>query len=349
MISDTKRELIAIEVIKILNKSTEYIQDNFSTTDKNPFYMSFYKGITSNLSDNCFVKNNEGDFIGFSSWLHGLNTTLGQSFFENVAHILSEGYKREFTSKSNTLLNVTLTQKQAIKNIIIDLKNSTESPNLNRENSLIFIDENQADLDANSFTADVFIESHKEIVAIELKSVRPNSGEMGGEKQKILQAKAALYKAFPEKQIKYYIGFPFDPTSDTPTGYDKVRLLDYLVDGNKYFASDEVLLANELWDNLSGSGNSMEQIFEIINAIATPEFLEKYNYLNDNQNRLKDATNYKTLLQKWHLFKEIELQDNIEDILDKTKDNPKAYKIFRQPVFENGKYNQSRFEYLKTL
>ena len=55
------------------------------------------------------------------------------------------------------------------------------------------------------------------------------------------------YNEFPGKEIHFYIGFPFDPTSNIPTGNDKVRFLDYLVDGSKYFALDEVLLANELW------------------------------------------------------------------------------------------------------
>jgi len=346
LIEDSKKEKIAIVVIKILYLRFENFPEDASNNRNAPFHCAFLKAFSNKLegkvSDISFL-------ISLSSWLHGLNTTLGQSFFENVAHILSDGYKREFTSKGKTLLKVTLTQKQAIGNIITDLKNSTELPNLSRENSLIFDDENQADLDANSFTADAFIESHEEIVAIELKSVRPNSGEMGGEKQKIVQAKAALYHEFPGKEIKYDMGFPFDPTSEAATGYDKCRFLDYLVDGKKYFASDEVLLANELWDYLSGDNGTMEQILEIINAIATPDFLDKYNYLNETQNRLNDARNYKNLLESWYLFKEIELLDNNEELLEKTEENPKAYRIFKQPVFKNGGYNLSKFDYLKKL
>ena len=346
MIEDYKKEKIAIVIIKILYLRFKNFPEDASNNRNAPFHCAFLKAFSNKLegkvSDIPFL-------ISLSSWLHGLNTTLGQSFFESVAHILSDGYKREFTSKSDTLLNVTLRQKQAIGDIITDLKNSTESPNLIRENSLIFDDENQAGLDANSFTADVFIESHTEIAAIELKSVRPNSGEMGGEKQKILQAKAALYNEYSGKEIKYYIGFPFDPTSDTPTDHNKNRFLDYLVDGKKYFALDEVLLANELWDYLSGDDGTMEQILEIINAIATPDFLDKYNYLNDNQNRLNDATNYRNRLEAWYLFKEIDLLDNNDELLEKTEDNPKAYRIFKQPVFKNGEYNLSKFDSLKKL
>lgn len=349
MISNDKKELIAFEVIKILQKSTDYIQENLITSDKNPFYASFYAGITSNVKGNCITEIYEPDFISFSSWLHGLNTTLGQSFLENIAHILSEGYKKEFSAKRNSLLKVTQIQKRNISNIITELINETEKPNLYRENNLIFNISTQPDLDANSFTVDVYIESSTNIIAIELKSVRPNSGEMGGEKLKILLAKAGLHNMFIGKEINYYIGFPFDPTSNTPIGHNKERFLDYLVDGSKYFAVDELLVANELWDFLSGDSNTMEQILEIINAIATPEFINKYNYLNNNSNRQNDTENYNILLNKWFLFREKDLLNNNAIILQKVRDNSRYTKILNQPVFKDGEYNSNRYDFLKQL
>lgn len=68
----------------------------------------------------------------------------------------------------------------------------------------------------------------------------------------------------PEKDIKFYVGFPFDPTSPTPTGYDKDRFFNYLVEFKKFFSHDEVLIGGELWDHLSGQPNTMEEILEII-------------------------------------------------------------------------------------
>lgn len=346
MIESPKKEKIAIEVIKTLFSRFENFPEDASNNRNAPFHEAFLKAFSNKLD------NRVSDipfFISLSSWLQGLNTTLGQSFFENVAHILSDGYKKEFTSKRNTLLRVTLAQKQAIADIITDLKNGTEPPSLRRENNLLFIVSNQPYLEANSFTIDVYIEYSTKITAIELKSVRPNAGEMGGEKQKILQAKAALYNEFQDKKIKYYIGFPFDPTSDSPTGHDKVRFLDSLIDGSKYFALDEVLLANELWDLLSGDNSTMEQILEIINAIATPEFMNKYNYLNETLNRSNDTEHYRNLLQEWFLFQEIDLLDNNAIILKKVKNNPRANRIFKQPIFKNGEYNSTRYDFLKNL
>ena len=123
---------------------------------------------------------------------------------------------------------------------------------------------NDQEVDSLAFTVDTYIERENAIIAIELKSVRPNSGEGKGEKQKILYGKAALKLANPDKEIKFFIGFPFDPTSEAATGYDKERFFNYLIEFKKFFASEEVLIASELWDFLSGSSGTMEDILEVV-------------------------------------------------------------------------------------
>lgn len=200
--------------------------------------------------------------IALASWLHGLNTSLGTGF-ENISHILSGGYKRKFTGVYK--LKVKMTQASKIENIIRDLKSDVHLPDLNRENGLIF---NYPDADQEiaslPFTVDTYIERGDEIIAIELKSVRPNSGEGRGEKQKILYGKAALKLQNPDKNIKFFIGFPFDPTSEKATEYDKKRFFDYLIEFKKFFAHEEVLIAGELWDLLSGNQGTMNDILNVI-------------------------------------------------------------------------------------
>jgi hypothetical protein len=204
--------------------------------------------------------------IALASWLHGLNTSLG-SGFESISHILSGGYKRKFTQQYS--LKVKDGQARKIENIIRDLKAGSQCPNLERENSLV-LKFNNSDNEINSlgFTVDTYIEKKKTITAIELKSVRPNSGEGRGEKQKILYGKSALQLANPDKEINFFIGFPFDPTSDTTTGYNKERFFDYLIEFKKFFDPREVLLAGELWDFLSGGKNTMDEILDVIEETA---------------------------------------------------------------------------------
>ncbi len=151
-------------------------------------------------------------------------------------------------------------------NTIVNRLKREGNPNLEEENTSIFADNILAGPTeaALGFTADVYLETDTLIEAIELKSVRPNSGEGRGEKVKILNGKAAFKLLSPEKVIRFYVGFPFDPTSPTPTGYDKERFFNHLIEFKKFFSYDEILIGGELWDHLSGQPNTMEEILEII-------------------------------------------------------------------------------------
>ena len=249
-ISKDKIEKISLEVIKVLFTRFEKFPEDASSNRNAPFHTAFLNAFADKFEGKV---SNLPFFISLSSWLHGLNTTLGQTFFENVAHILSDGEKRQYTSKKLGNLPITKQQKENINDLITALSTSQASPNPENENQKLFINENTEIVSAIDFSADVFIEDTAHITAIELKTVRPNSGEMRGEKQKILEGKAALFKKFTGKTIKFFIGFPFDPTNEeSETGYDKTRFLGSNINMNKFFAPDETLIAGELWDFLSG-------------------------------------------------------------------------------------------------
>jgi hypothetical protein len=342
------KEKISLEVIKTLISVIDSMSQNIPNNWDNPFFKGFSAMFTDKLqgkvSDTPF-------FISLSSWLQGLNTTLGQSFFENVAHILCEGEKREYTSKKLGNLKITQSQKGAITNIITSLSTSSVSPDLTSEDGQILKDYTTTLVNALDFSADVFFESTDSIIAIELKSVKPNSGEMRGEKQKILEGKAALYRLFPNKKIYFYIGFPFDPTvnptTEAMTSYDKSRFLNSIINMNKYFAHDETLVASELWDFLSGEKNTMEEILTIINAISTTDFLTKFQLLTDNSKR--NMPEYCCQLKEWNLFSEIELIENNSTILEKLPTSG-LIRNFNKMTFDNkGNYNWERYNTLKQL
>jgi len=348
-LSNKQKEKISIEVIKTLVTRFESFPEDASNNRNAPFHESFLKAFSDKLngkvSDTPF-------FISLSSWLQGLNTTLGQTFFENVAHHLSNGEKREYTSKRLGNLPIKQSQRNHIAQIIADLSNTTSTPNLNNENALLFAQYNDAEINAMDFSADVFIEDATSVIAIELKSVKPNSGEMKGEKQKILEGKAALYNHFPGKQIHFYIGFPFDPTvnpsNEAVTSHNKPRFLGSIINMNKYFATNESLVANELWDLLSGQQNTMEEILAIINTVSTTSFLEKFQFLSDGANRMKPA--YLTQLTEWHLYSEIELMNNSATIIRKIANNKALTRIYNKNSLDSkGNYSWDRYNELKPL
>ncbi|PIQ69763.1 TdeIII family type II restriction endonuclease [Candidatus Shapirobacteria bacterium CG03_land_8_20_14_0_80_40_19] len=247
------------EVAKtILLSRIESFPDETTKIRNAPFHKAFLECFENRIKP---LKVELPYLVAIASWLHGLNTSLG-SGFENIAHILSGGCKRNFSG--HYILKVKKTQSQKIEEIVRDLK-TRGKPNLEKENEKIF-KFNSRDIEVNClpFTVDNYFETEKLVDAIEMKSVRPNSGEGRGEKQKILYAKSALKLLTPNKVIRYYIGFPFDPTSDESTKYDKERFFNYLIEFKKFFSPEEVLLSSELWDHLSGQQNTMEEVLEVI-------------------------------------------------------------------------------------
>ncbi len=348
-LTNKQKERISIEVIKTLVTRFESFPEDASRNRNAPFHEAFLNAFSDKLNGKVY---DTPFFISLSSWLQGLNTTLGQTFFENVAHHLCSGEKREYTSKKLGNLQITQKQKEKITNIITDLSNATTVPDLTNENNLIFQNYSSSLVSAIDFSVDVFIEDANSITAIELKSVKPNSGEMRGEKQKILEGKAALYKQFPDKQIKFFIGFPFDPTvnptNESVTNFNKTRFLRSIINMAKYFAPNETLIANELWDMLSGQPNTMEAILAIINNISTTQFLTKFQLLADNSKRL--TSQYMHQLNDWNLFSEMELIDNNDTIFQKIKADKTLTRVYNKTAFDNkGNYNKDRYVSLKEL
>ena len=348
-LTNIQKEKISIEVIKTLVTRFDNFPEDASNNRNAPFHEAFLNAFSDKLngkvSDSPF-------FISLSSWLHGLNTTLGQIFFENIAHHLCNGEKREYTYKRLGNLTITQSQRNHIAQIIADLSNTTTTPDLTNENNLLFANYNDAVINAMDFAADVFIEDTNTITAIELKSVKPNSGEMKGEKQKILEGKAALYRQFPGKQIHFYMGFPFDPTvnpaTDAVTSFDKTRFLGSIINMTKYFDPNETLVASELWNMLSGQPNTMEEILEIINTISTTSFLNKFQLLTDNTKRL--TPEYRNQLIEWNLFSELELIDNNTTIVQNIGTNTALTRIYNKIAFDKkGNYNTDRYVTLKQL
>lgn len=322
MITESQKELIAIETIKVLYCQVKEIVEAVNPIQAKKHSNTFFESLVANIFGE----------ISLSSWMHGLNTSLGQSFFENVAHILCNGTKKEFTANKKSLLRLSQSQKLKIGQIITDLSNGNFYPDSLADNEEISDALAQLE-EATGFTADIFFEDDDQVVCVELKTVKPNKGVFKVEKQKILEAEAALRMSYPNKKVKFYIGFPFDPLSAEPMGYDKQRFMDYSVDFRKYFSESEFLLSAELWDYLSGTMQTMETILEIINSIATVDFIEKFDFLQQKENAEERKTEYINLLKEWFLLREVILVENRENLNAKISGNKRMVRVFNQDVF----------------
>ena len=333
MITQIQKEQIATIIIEVLYCQLEEI---FEITNSNQIKKYSNTFFTSIFDDRLAE-------ISLNSWMHGLNTSLGQSFFEKTAYILSNSEKKTF--KENKISKLQISE---VSSIITELQNRANNitPNLQAENDRIW-SVNSGDEDfAHDFTTDIFWEDETEVVAIEAKTVRPNSDISKQTKTKILQAKCVLKKLYPEKAVKFYYGFPFDPYGENPTHSDKTEFMRKNVNFSKYFDEDEVLLASEFWDFISGTPNTMETILKIINTIATTEFPAKLEFLQNKSNAEIYKEEYLALLDLWQLNREKVLIENEAHVRQQIIGNGALTRIFNQDIFIKGNYNENRISQL---
>lgn len=332
-----KVERISHTIISILLSRFENFPEDATGNRNAPFHMAFLNAFTDKFQDKV---PDIPYLITMSSWLQGLNTTLGQTFFEKTAHILSDGDKREYTSARYGLLKISKKQSDMIGEIMSDLYNNIYTPNIEREEHLLYSLKGGEEVNATGFSADVYYETRDEVVAIEIKSVKPNSGEMRGEKKKILEGKTALKRLFPNKNVKFYIGFPFDPTGNG-IEFNKKRFAKTVINITKSFAYNEMLLGEELWNKLSGMDGTMQKLLDIINGIATPSFKNKFDYINNPSNRNQEK--YREILDCWNLYDELYILDNIENLNSLANNNIILQRLLNGPLFDSkGNYKIDR-------
>lgn len=341
MLEKAKRERISHEVIKTLFARFDSFPDDTTTNRNAPFHERFLNAFADRL------KGKVTDIpvlISLASWAHGLNTSLGQSFFERISHILSNGYKKTFHD-----LKITKEQQEQINLIVVGLSNKSRSPNFEQENAELTRSNEHLTEEIADFTVDCYLEDEQEILAIELKSVRPNKNISKEEKTKNLNGRTALRNLFPRKKVNYYLGFPFDPFSHTATGSDKLRFIRNNVDLKSFYAPVEILIAEELWDHLSGTRGTMQSILDIINGVATPNFKRNLEFINEATNRDADADKYRKILQEWNLHSEIILLNAQTKLIKRIANDKQLKRIFNQSLFRNGEYNRDRRDELMRL
>lgn len=127
----------------------------------------------------------------------------------------------------------------------------------------------------------------------------------------------------------------------------KLVFFSSIINFSKFFSTEETLVASELWDFLSGQSNTMEEILQIINTIATPDFLLKFQLLQDNSKRT--AMEYISQLIDWNLFSEKELIENDSALQAKLTTSPLKRNYNKIAFDKEGKYNWERYYILKNI
>src|SRR5947209_8715689 len=112
-LSSDKRNRIQEAVKKILIKKEDKFPEDVASTRNAPFHAAFFDAFRDRLGS---INIQLPYLVALASWMHGFNTSLG-SGFENIAHILSGGYKRRYTKEFT--LEITAGQAAAINRLIV--------------------------------------------------------------------------------------------------------------------------------------------------------------------------------------------------------------------------------------
>lgn len=245
--------------LRILEKRVETLPADASTVRNAPFHTVLLGAFSKDLEA---LTNDIPYLVAVGSWMHGLNTSLG-SGFEAIAHCISGGKKVALRDYSPSRAMV-----EACNTILVRLDSRT-APHLMREGTALRKACGASPgRDPIDVTVDNLVVRGQVVDAVELKSVRPNKGEGRNEKRRILFGKAALMEKYPRASVSYSVGFPFDPTASKSTEFDKRRFLDHLIDFKRYFSPDEILLGPELWNHLSGTTHTMEELIDLAECAA---------------------------------------------------------------------------------
>ncbi len=228
VLSDHKKEEIA-ELLKA--KIRDKLQNYSPETQQMPFHFRLLGK----------------DRMALYSFVHSVNTMLGQSVFEKVAQIMAKDRFDE--AKEHHYVEGNLSDKAVLEidTIMQELKSAKVALSFDEQDRRIKNTANKGKLSkGRKIVADLYLKEGSTEYYFEIKTVKPNIDVFVATKLKLLQCKALRYGINSDVNVKAYICIPYNP--EAPKPYARWTLQGL------YDLKKEVLVAEEFWDFLGGKG-----------------------------------------------------------------------------------------------
>jgi len=214
------------------------------------------------------------DRMALYSFIHSVNTMLGQSIFEKVAEFIAiqsfDKAKSQYNFEGYLSKNAIL----EIDKIMFNLKSANLPANELNENEKIRSVATKGLIGKKrKARIDVFAQKNDTEYYFEIKTVKPNIDVFARTKEKLLQWKAMRYSIDQDIRIRAYICIPYNP--EAPNPYSRWTLQGL------YDLENEVLVAEDFWDFLGGVGTYEEllDIFEQTGIKLRSEIDKKFSEL----------------------------------------------------------------------
>jgi len=239
------------EILQLIRDSIKSKIENYSKNSTMPF--------TEALLPNHKKEIDAGSFI------HSLNTIIGQSFHEKIAEIITSD-KNVVTQRQKKLGKLSTARRNKIENMLNEYRNKTRKPNKKKEIKEIISTSNGKKTEAiERRIVDFYMKRKNKEYFFEIKSPKANKGELATAKRAILEWVARENNS----KILTYVAFPYNP-------YPREKYSGYLP-GNIFDIKNDLMVGKDFWNFLGGDG-TYEQLIRIYKTIGK-EFQTELNNL----------------------------------------------------------------------
>ena len=219
------------------------------------------------------------DRMALFSFIHSVNTMLGQSIFEYVGRIIAKPKAKQAIDQYRKLEGYISNQAVLkIDQIMRDLRAAKRKPNKEKETREILNVATKGNLGRKlKKRVDLFVETQEGIeYYFEIKTAKPNINEFTGIKKQLLDWIAMRGSKKQDVNIKTIVAIPYNPYEPEP--YERWTLQGL------FDLEQEVLVGEEFWNFLGGERTyeDLLNVFEEAGLELYDEIDKKMKSLNGN-------------------------------------------------------------------
>jgi len=215
------------------------------------------------------------DRMALYSFLQSLNTTFGVSIYEPVACELAKLNFKDACTQYKLEVKITEDAQNEIQNIMNYLSIGGDVNKKEETEKIRKVAQSGKTNTLKSVKVDLFLLSKDdEVFMFDLKTVKPNKGDFISYKRNMLEWLAVYFYQHPSAKVNTLIAIPYNPYEPSPyIRWTMKGMLDI---------KNEVLVANEFWDLLSGEGTYEDLLncFEMAGIELRPEIDEYFSCFN---------------------------------------------------------------------
>lgn len=197
------------------------------------------------------------DRMAVYSFIASINTSIGQSIFEQIAKMIAEAHFLEAATQFDGLNDKISSDAQRVIQDILDnlTTQTTISDKVQETRDILKVAQHGRMIKQKRPKVDLYVKSRDGIeYYFDLKTVKPNSGDFEKFKRTLLEWIAIRGTVDPTAQIKTFLALPYNPNEPEP--YDRWTMKGI------FDVEHELMVGKEFWDFLGG-----EETYEDLLAI----------------------------------------------------------------------------------